>query len=131
MTGAYAHETRKKLIPKEPGKDRRFKLTAEQREEIKNSEGISNYELARIFGVSRRTIQFIRNPESYDEMLKRREERGGWKKHYDPEVHKLRIREHRRYKRKLYMEGQLIERRLEGPTPDLSEGQHHPGREEP
>ena len=106
----FAHETRGKLIPKEPGLDRRIRLTDEQRKEIAAAEGFSIRELAEIFGVSRRTIQFIRNPEAKAQNIARRDERGGWRSYYDSAKHKARSKEHRKYKRQLDQQGLLIER---------------------
>ena len=106
----FVHETRGKLIPREPGLDRRIRLTEEQKKEIAGAEGFSVRELAELFGVSRRTIQFIRNPESKAQNLARRDERGGWRSYYDAEKHKVRLREHRKHKRELDLQGLLIEK---------------------
>ncbi len=86
--------------------DRRVKLTEEQREEIRKSE-LSTRKLAMMYGVSRRTIQFIKDPEKQRQSLLRREERGGWKQYYNKEKQTKAIREHRNYKKKLYNDGLL------------------------
>jgi hypothetical protein len=88
--------------------DRRVKLTPEQKSEIhKNVLGLSQRELARIWNVSRRTIQFILHPEKLEENKKRRAERGGWKQYYDSDLWAETMKEHRRYKQKLKVEGKI------------------------
>jgi len=88
-------------IPK--GFDKRVKLTDAQRREIKAAYGsFSQRELAAMYNVSRRLIQFIGCPEKLAENLKRREERGGWAQYYDKEYCTAAQRKHRRYKRSVY-----------------------------
>jgi len=90
--------------------DRRVKLTKDKKAEIYQlySTGkFSQRRLAAIFGVSRRTIQFILDPVKLEENKKRREERGGWKQYYDKESHRETMKSHRRYKNKLYKKGEL------------------------
>lgn len=88
--------------------DRRVKLTPEDKVEIKkNLLGLSQRELARKYGVSRRTIQFILDPAKLEENLKRRQERGGSKRYYNKEDHAKSIREHRRYKQELKLKGEI------------------------
>lgn len=81
-----------------PHQDRRRKLSNEDREMIKNTKGISQRKLAKMFGVSRRTIQFILDPQKRIENIERRKERGGWRQYYDKDKHAQSVREHRRYK---------------------------------
>jgi len=86
--------------------DRRVKLTEEERAKIiKLKEKISQRECARLFSVSRRTIQFIWFPEKLIENKKRRAERGGSKQYYDREKHNESMREHRKYKKGLIEKG--------------------------
>ena len=89
--------------------DRRIKLTDEQKDEIRErfAAGASQRSLARIYKVDRRLISFIVNPESYEENLKRREERGGTKFYYEKEKHKNYVKQHRRYKQSLKLSGEL------------------------
>ena len=57
--------------------DRRIKLTSEDKENIKLTAETGNYsqrQIALMFGVSRRTIQFILFPEKLEENKKRRAE---------------------------------------------------------
>lgn len=58
-------------------RDLRRKLSEEQREEIRRireAEGLSTYRLAEMFGVSRRTIDFVLNPEKLERSRARRRE---------------------------------------------------------
>lgn len=89
--------------------DRRRKLTEEDKEEIKRiyATGICGTRpLARKFGVSKTTIQIIVNPE----IAKRRKQyvKDNWKKYqkYGKE-HAEVIKEHRRYKQNLYLQGKI------------------------
>lgn len=86
--------------------DRRVKLTDKQREEIKKS-SLSSRALAKAYGVSRRTIQFIQDPEKLEQCKKRRAERGGSKIYYNREKNNKSMKEHRQYKEKLYKAGLL------------------------
>ena len=88
--------------------DRRVKLTPEQRQEIYlNVSNHSQRALAKMYGVSRRTIQFILDPEKLKGNRERREERGGWAQYYDREKHAATIKEHRRYKQDLKIKGEI------------------------
>lgn len=104
----FKFQTEKKKIP--ATKDRRRKLTHEQREEIRaNPKGLSQRSLAREFGVSRRTVQFILDPLKLEQNLLRREERGGWFKYYDKDKHREAMQDHRKYKKELNEKGELID----------------------
>jgi len=95
-------------VPRRVGCDKRMRLTVEQREEIRqNVEGLSNHALAAKYGVSRRTIQFIRNPDAYRENLMRRAERGGWSRYYDKDLHRVYMQDHRAHKQELLDSGVL------------------------
>jgi len=67
----------------------------------------SQRELARDFGVSRRTIQFIINPEKREQNYQRRVERGGSKQYYDREKNTKAMKVHRDHKRDLLAEKKL------------------------
>jgi len=86
-----------------PEQDRRIKLSEDEREAIRQSSS-SHRELAHQYNVSRRLIQFIKNPAAQRQNLLRREERGGWRQYYDKKKNTKAIREHRRYKRSLFVE---------------------------
>lgn len=108
-----------KISIKNEALDRRVMLTQEQKDEIRKrakahayralygikGEAISQRILAREYGVSRRLIQFILDDNKYQENLKRRQERGGWKQYYDKEKHATKTKEHRNYKKELYQKG--------------------------
>ena len=86
--------------------DRRVKLSDEQREEIKVLKGkMTQSATAKIYGVSRRLIQFIWFPEQHEENKKRRAERGGSKQYYNKEKHRKDMQEHRAYKKQLKEKG--------------------------
>lgn len=88
--------------------DRRRKLTEGQKQEIReNKMGLSQRKLAAVYGVSRRTITFILDPEKLAENLKRRQERGGHKQYYDKEKHAHYMQNHRKYKQDLYVKGKI------------------------
>lgn len=93
--------------------DRRVKLSDEQREEIKHKYSIGIYsqrQLALEYNVSRRLIQFVLDEEKAKiaaEQLKERRADGRYKP--TKEEWAATIREHRHYKRRLYLEGKLSE----------------------
>ena len=83
--------------------DKRVKLTADQKLEIIGlKETYSQRATARMFGVSRRTIQFIWFPEKLAENKARRAERGGWKQYYNKEENTKSHKKHRAYKKELF-----------------------------
>ena len=88
--------------------DRRVKLTPEQRQNIVHEYSVGDIgtqRLARKYGVSKRTIQFIIHPEKRIENYKMRVARGGSKQYYDREENRVGKREHRAYKRSLHSQG--------------------------
>lgn len=104
----YAFESSGKKIPREPGMDKRVKLTEAQKGEIRDlAVTLSQRELAARFGVSRRAIQFILDPAKWIENLERRKERGGSAQYYDKETHADAMRRHRRHKKLLSDKGEL------------------------
>jgi transposase len=87
--------------------DRRQKLTPEQKEEVIrlcDTEGLSQRQLAKRFGVSRRLITFILDPTKKERDLELRKERGGSKAYYDKDKWREQMKSHRRYKQELYLE---------------------------
>ena len=86
--------------------DRRIKLTEQDKIDIRKS-NLSQRKLAAMYNVSRRLIQFVLSPEKLKDNIKRRNENGGSKKYYVKEKHKDYMKNHRRYKQKLYIDGQL------------------------
>lgn len=88
--------------------DRRVKLTDEKRAELLTlKDKVSQREAAKIFGISRRLVQFTWFPEKLEENKKRRAERGGSAQYYDREKHNAAMREHRDYKKELFTKGLL------------------------
>lgn len=88
--------------------DRRRKLTEEQKEEIrkKYSDGcVGQRPLAKEYGVSRKLIQIIVNPNIEAKNKQRIKEH--WKDYADKQAHTKAIRETRRYKQELYLKGEI------------------------
>lgn len=92
--------------------DRRQKLTPEQRAEIYHryhTEDVSQRQLAREYGVSRRLISFILNPEKLEEVryrLKKSKAQGLYKP--NKKEWAATIREHRKYKNELFKQGKIL-----------------------
>lgn len=91
--------------------DRRRKLTDDQKEEIKKlyKTGLfSQRKLAEQFGVSRRLITIIVNPESAEKVRQRIKEH--WKEYQQTkEEHAKSMRELRKFKKDLYDKGLIKE----------------------
>jgi len=102
------------LIPKKIGKDKRIKLTNSQKNEIYmlyNYYGAySQRELAKMFGVSRRLITFVIEPNRLKKNYEQRLERGGSKIYYDKDKHTVAMRTHRNHKQELYLNNELIKK---------------------
>lgn len=92
--------------------DKRVKLSLEDREEIKRQYRIvkSQRKLARAWGVSRRLIQFILDPEKKERDLELRKLSGGSKQYYNKEKWRKQMKKHRRRKQELYLEGRLVKK---------------------
>ena len=90
------------------------KLTDSDKEEIQHRYlkvgGVSQMELAREYGVSKRLIQFCIYPEKQKANYALRKARGGSKQYYNKEKQTESMREHRRYKKSLYDDGKLIKK---------------------
>jgi hypothetical protein len=88
--------------------DKRVKLTVAQKQEIFGFKGLkSANELANMYGVSKRSIQFILDPQKLAENKQRRAERGGSKKYYDKEYNRKAMQKHRLRKKELYLQGKI------------------------
>lgn len=91
--------------------DRRQKLTPQQKADIYHryvTTDVSQRQLAREYGVSRRLITFIVSPENEErnrKLLKKRKAKGCYKP--DRKKHAETIREYRRYKQNLFREGKI------------------------
>jgi predicted Rossmann fold nucleotide-binding protein DprA/Smf involved in DNA uptake len=91
-------------------KDRRIKLTLDDKELIvliREREQLSYQKIANKFGVSKRLIIFVCNPEKMEQNKKKRDERGGSIIYYDRVKHTKTIKEHRQYKQKLFVAGEI------------------------
>jgi len=96
------HKWEKDHIHLPRAKDRRVKLTDEERKEIFELYGtISQRKLAAMYGVSRRLIIFIGCPEKHARNLECRKKRGGWRQYYTTAKNTKTIKEHRQYKTKV------------------------------
>lgn len=105
----YKFESNHLRIKKED--DKRIKLAEDDKEEIKKlyKQGIlSQRKLAEMFNVSRRTIQFVLDPEKLKENYRKRVERGKDGRYYQKEKHTEYMRQYRKKKKNLYDEGKLV-----------------------
>ena len=97
-------------IPLHGLQDRRRKLTDEQRKEICDLYETGKYssrQLADVFGVSKRTILIIVNPNCAE--TARAYRKAHWKEfQHSREERTTAAREHRRYKQSLYLQGLLV-----------------------
>lgn len=90
--------------------DRRVKLKASDKEKIKKLYETGEYSqrnLASMFNISRRTIQFVISPEKLEQNKSLRKEKGGWRVYYNKEYSREAIKKHRQYKKELYLEGKI------------------------
>lgn len=91
--------------------DRRRKLTEAQKEEIRllrRQTGLSYNKIAERYGVSKRMIMFVVNPEKYAvarEQFKERQREGRYQ--VSREERASIVREHRHYKQGLHKEGKI------------------------
>lgn len=93
----YKHESEGRHLP--PDKDRRRKLTPEERQAIRdNPEGLGPTALAQRYRVSKRLVQFIRHPERLRANLEARAARGGWRQYYDVEEHREAMKSTRQHR---------------------------------
>lgn len=99
-----------KIIIANTSNDRRIKLTDEEKQEIillRQREGISYNKLAIRFGVSKRSIYWIVNPDKLIKNRELRKERGGWKNYYNKEKNTAAIKDTRRHKQKLFIQDKI------------------------
>ena len=104
----YKSDKKGILIPREL--KRNIKLSLEDREEIKRirrEEGVSYQKIANAFGVSKRLVIFICNPEIEAKNKDRLKEAKRNGKYYYREKNTAAVRETRRYKHELYLNGEL------------------------
>lgn len=99
-------------IEYQEGLDRRIKLTAKQREAIRHAYATekpkpSTRRLADRYGVSRRTIQFVINPDDYEKQKARARERRKDGRYYNREKSRASMQETRDHKRELLRDGRI------------------------
>jgi len=95
-----------------PNLDKRVKLTDEDRENIREeykSGIISQRSLAKKYGVSRRLIQFILDPEKQEIAKKQFAERQKDGRYYSKEKQREYVKNHRDHKKELWKSGLLKE----------------------
>ena len=100
----FQYERLRWHLPKEY--NRRIKLTDRDKETIKkiHSQGTESINgLARLYGVSKRLIQFVLFPERYEKNKELRAIRGGSKRYYNREKNRLAEKNTRNYKQKIYL----------------------------
>ena len=83
--------------------DRRVRLTAAQKQEVREryKGGAGIRELARMYDVSRRLVQFVLFPERLEAALLAREIHGGSKSYYKRRRHTEAMRRHRAHKKEV------------------------------
>lgn len=104
----YKSDRKGVLIPREL--KRNIKLSLEEREEIKRirrEDGVSYQKIANAFGVSKRLVIFICNPDIEKRAKERLREAKRQGKYYYKDKNTAAVRETRRYKHKLYLNGKL------------------------
>ena len=105
---SYTFEKKKLKTP--PEFDRRVKLLDEDKEVIRHKYATGQYSLrslAKEYGVTHKTILLIVNPKSQEKSRQRNREH--WSDYIPTkEERAATVREHRRYKRKLYYAGVLM-----------------------
>lgn len=92
--------------------DRRRKLDDGDRAQIlilRQQDGMSYNKLARMFGVSKRLIQFVCDPEKEARCKEQYRVRRKDGRYYDRETHNAAIRNLRRYKEDLIKSGRYVE----------------------
>ena len=90
--------------------DKRIKLTDEQKEKIREEYAtglISQRNLAKKYKVSKKAIFNIIHPEKYQAQLEKYKLNQHSKQYYQKDKHKEYIKKHRRYKQKLYINGEI------------------------
>ncbi len=107
----YKFEYKHLVMKKED--DKRIKLTEDDKQEIRkiyNQGLMSQRQLAEKFKVSRRSIQFILDPEKLERNKEQRAEKAKDGRYYRREYQREYMREYRHRKKKLCDEGRLIEK---------------------
>lgn len=84
--------------------DRRVKLLPCQRERMvaMRKEGMSLRQLAKVFRVDKRTVQFVCDPEKLEACKGARARRGGSKRYYVKTKNTVAMARHRKHKREVF-----------------------------
>lgn len=93
-----------------PENDKRVKLRGEDRNKIREEYAtglVSQRDLARKYNVSRRTIQFILDPEKRERAKKQFAARQKDGRYYSKEKHRVYMKNHRDHLKQLYQDGKL------------------------
>ena len=83
--------------------DKRRKLSEQDKAEIKELVGMSIREIARMYGVDKRMIQFIKFPERLERCKQCRAMRGGSMQYYSKEKQREYIKKHRHHKQEIWV----------------------------
>lgn len=104
----YKHEELNLRVPADH--DRRRKMTDEQKEDARGlrNQGWSQRQLARHFGVSRRLIQFVLDPEAEKRAREAFLERQKDGRYYDRAKHTEQVRATRQHRQELQKRGLLL-----------------------
>lgn len=98
----YKCDTLKLILPKEKGIDRRFKLTEQEKDEIReNVEWLTNTKLWLKYWVCRRTIQYIKDPELYKKLREDFKVRRKDGRYYSKEKNRIAMKDTRAYRHKI------------------------------
>jgi ribosome-binding protein aMBF1 (putative translation factor) len=90
--------------------DRRVKLSPDKKEYVRwlrEEEKLSYNQLAKMFGVSKRLIQFVCNPEIHQKAKERFKELRKDGRYYDREAHNESVKSMRKWKQELYLENKI------------------------
>jgi len=96
----------KKVVTKKY--DKRIKLSSTDKLNIVSLYSTGDYsqrQLANLFNVSRRLIQFVLDPQKQIENKALRDSKGGSKQYYDTKKNTIAMAKHREYKKKLEKQG--------------------------
>lgn len=91
-----------------PKHDKRVKLSDEDRDNIREEYACGNISqngLAKKYGVSKRLIQFVLNPDKQEVARKQFLERQKDGRYYSKDKHREYMRQHREHKKELYNKG--------------------------
>lgn len=96
----------------DPKHDKRVKLTEDDKEKIRQEYAtglISQRGLARKYKVSKRTIQFVLDPEKLERVKEQFKERRKDGRYYSKEKQREYMKKHRDHKKELWAEGKIKE----------------------